>query len=320
MRAAVCGACPEYSPAMARNFRFGVQCMSFGDPDAVMATAKACAEHGYDEFYTADHLGHPDPFAPLLVAAMTAPELRVGPLVVNNAFHNPALLARSAATIDRLTGGRFVMGLGTGYAQSEHDAIGIPLPRPGDRVVQFEESIVALRGLLESGSATVQGEQRLIDVDDLGVQPVQERVPFLIGGHGRRVVGIAGRHADIFQFTGLTHGPDGTPGPGGFALGELVQRRAWLEASAGDRIGDIECSALVQRLGVGDDTADEADEIAEKWGLSAEEFADCPFALFGSVEQLVDKLERLRETLGISHYVVRDAEGFAPVVAALDGH
>ena len=85
----------------------------------------------------------------------------------------------------------------------------------------------------------------------------------------------------------------------------------------GGRIDEIERSALVQRLAVGDDTADVRVETAEAFGMSTEQLDDCPFALIGSVEQVVDKLERLRERLGITHYVVRDAEQFAPVVAAL---
>ncbi len=293
--------------------------MNFGDPDAVRALAAECATHGYDEFFTPDHLGSPDPFAPLLLAAEVSTQLRVGPLVVNNAFHNPVLLARTAATIDQLTNGRFVLGLGTGYAQAEHDAIGIDLPRPGDRVVQFEESIVALRDLLDSGASKVAGQHRSIDVEDLGVRPAQDRVPFLIGGHGRRVVGIAGRHSDIFQYTGLTHGPDGSPGPGGVRMSDLIQRRVWLEEAAADRFDAIECSALVQRTSVSSDTDAEREEVLERWKLSKAELDDCPFALFGPVEEIVDKLERIRETLGISHYVVRDAEGFAPVVDALKG-
>lgn len=98
-------------------------------------------------------------------------------------------------------------------------------------------------------------------------------------------------------------------------------RARWLEDAAGDRLETIERSALVQRTAIGPDgDADGARrELNERWGLSPDEVDDCPFALFGSVEEVVDKLERLRAALGISHYVIRDAGGFAPVVAALKG-
>ena len=88
---------------------------------------------------TADHFGIADPFLPLVSAADATTTLRVGPLVVNSAFHNPGLLARQAATVDLLTDGRLELGLGAGYAQSEHDSVGIPLPPPRERVDQFDE-------------------------------------------------------------------------------------------------------------------------------------------------------------------------------------
>jgi len=69
---------------------------------------------------------------------------------------------------------------------------------------------------------------------------------------------------------------------------------------------------------VGDDAPAGAD-LSDRFHLPAEVIDDTPFALFGSLDQVVDKIERLRETLGITHYVVRDTDGFAPVVEALNG-
>ena len=132
-------------------------------------------------------------------------------------------------------------------------------------------------------------------------------------------MGLAGRHADIFQFMGMTHDDSGALAASGFGLDHLRRRAEWLAESAGDRIDSIERSALVQRTAIGTDVGDQLDEVVEHIGLSPDELADCPFVLIGSTEQVVDKLERLRDLLGISHYVVRDAEGFAPVVEALRG-
>ena len=254
-----------------------------------------------------------------MVAAEATTRLRVGPLVINNEFHHPALLARSAATLDRLSGGRLVLGLGTGYTQSEHDAIGLLLREPAQRVSRFEESVIALRALLDTGVATIDGEYHQLAVEDLGIRPVQERVPLLIGGHGRRVVGIAGRHADIFQYTGLTHGEGGEPTVGGFAIDAVRQRSVWLAEAAGDRLDAIECSSLVQFVHVGDGADEQIELTAERFELSRDLINETPFVLIGSVEQVVDKIERLRADIGVSHFVVRDGDGFAPVVAALAG-
>jgi alkanesulfonate monooxygenase SsuD/methylene tetrahydromethanopterin reductase-like flavin-dependent oxidoreductase (luciferase family) len=176
--------------------------------------------------------------------------------------------------------------------------------------------LLVLRALLDTATVDHGGEHLSIHIDDLGVTPAQAHVPFLVGGHGRRVVGIAGRHADVFQFTGLTHAADGTPSAGGFALPDVIERGRWLRESAGDRDERIERSCLVQHVQVGPGAAP-SPALADRFGLAADVVETTPFVLVGSVEQIVDKIGRLRETLGITHYVVRDPEGFAPVVAAL---
>ena len=186
-------------------------------------------------------------------------------------------------------------------------------------MTRFGESLAILRSLLDTGAIDHDGEHESVHVHDIGIRPVQQHIPFLIGGHGRRVVGLAGRYADIFQFTGLIHGVDGTPSGGGFALDQVLERAQWLSASAGDRDGEIERSALVQFTSVGPE-APTASDLAERFKHPAEVVEHTPFALFGSLDQVVDKLERLRQQLGITHFVIRDPEGFAPVVEALAGH
>ncbi len=304
---------------MPRAFRFAVQALDLSDREKIVSSARLAEQLGYEEFYSYDHLGAVDPFTPLVVAAEATSTLRVGPLVLNNEFHHPALLARQAATVDRLTRGRLVLGMGTGYAQSEHDAMDIELRPPGPRVDRLEESLVALRTLLDEGAVEMDGDHHRLSVENLGVRPEQAHVPILLGGHGRRVVEIGGRLADIFQFTGLTHGPDGAPEPDGFGIDAITERVGWLAEAAGDRDDSVELSALVQATSVGEGADRAIDQAAERLGITPAMLESTPFLLFGSVEQLVDELEARREKLGISHIVVRDAEGFAPVVAALAG-
>lgn len=311
-----------------RPFRFSVQGGPFGNAVDLREYAQTVEALGYDELFTSDHIGAPDsggkqggkfvvdPFAPLMVAAEATKTLRVGPLVLNTEFYNPALLARTVATADRLTGGRIVLGLGTGYSGAEHDSIGMPIRAPGPRISRFGELLVILRALLSAGGVEHDGTFESVHIDDIGVTPRQVRVPFLIGGHGRRLVSLAGEHADIFQFTGLTHDTDGTPSAGGFALADIVERNTWLTEAAGDRDSEIERSVLVQFTGIGDKAARTSD-IAKEFGLTEAIVEETPFILSGSVDQVVDKIERLHERVGISHYVVRDPEGFAPVVDAL---
>lgn len=300
---------------MLRPYRFAVQGGPFTDPVALAEHARQVESLGYAELWSYDHIGAVDPFAPLLAAALATKRLRVGPLVLNNEFHHPAFVARTAATVDALTGGRLALGWGTGYALDEHIAIGVELRPPRQRVERLGESLGAVRDLLDTGVVQLDGTHHRLAVSDIGPRPVQSHVPFLIGGHGRRMVGLAARFADIYQFTGLSHAADGSFDLGGFEIAELDRRAAWLAEDAGDREAEIERSALVQAVAV--DDPDAAAALPERFELPAEVVADTPFVLAGSVAQIVDKIGRLRERLGITHYVVRDPVAFAPVVDAL---
>jgi probable F420-dependent oxidoreductase len=304
---------------MTRPFRFGYQARALADHEELVADARRAEALGYDEMWTYDHVGEVDPFVPLIVAAEATSTLRIGPLVLNNELHHPVLLARTAATVDRLSGGRLTLGFGTGYAQAEHDAAGIELRPPGERVSRLGESLQVVRDLLDTGRCSFDGAHHHLALDDLGIRPAQGHVPFLVGGHGRRVIGLAARHADVFQFTGLTHGEGGRPSPGGFAIADVEQRARWLSDAAGERDARIERSVLVQVTDVADDASGRIDEMAARFRTEPGQLAATPFVLIGSVAQVVDELERLRERIGVSHVVVREAEGFAPVVDALRG-
>ena len=304
---------------MVRPFRFGLQARELSDASATRAAAQEAEQLGYVQFLSFDHIGAVDPFVPLLVAAGAAPRLAVGPLVLNNELHHPVLLARTVASADRFTDGRIVLGVGTGYMASEHDAIGAPLRDPAARVRRLAESISVLRALLDDGPVSFDGEFHHVALDELGVRPVQPHVPFLIGGHGPAVVRLAARQADIFQFTGLTHGDGGVPSPGGFDIARIRQRAAWLAEAAGERDHEIERSALVQVTHVGTGADEQISALADRFEVDRELIDTTPFVLMGSVEQVIDKVERIRADVGISHFVVRDAAGFVPVVAALAG-
>lgn len=300
-------------------FRFAIQATKLSDPEAVRSLARQAEDLGYEELYSYDHLGAEDPFVPLVVAAEATTRLRVGPLVINNELHHPALLARTVATVDRMTAGRAVLGIGTGYARAEHEAIGVPLRDPAPRVARLEGSIVALRSLLDTGAVSLEADHHHLAVTDLGIRPVQDHLPILVGGNGRRVIEVAARHADIFQFTGLTHDPDGTPRPGGFPLAAVAERAGRLAEEAGGRNEAIERSLLIQHSLIGEDVAAALDAAARRLRLDREVVESTPFLLIGPVGRVVEKLESLRQGIGVSHVVVRDAPGFAPVVAALAG-
>jgi probable F420-dependent oxidoreductase len=129
------------------------------------------------------------------MAAVTS-RVRIGTLVSPTSVHHPALLAKRAATIDWVSGGRMVLGLGAGWQVNEHRAYGIELEPPGKRVSRFAEAIQIVRSLLAEESTTFHGAYYDITDAPCDPKPVQSRLPILVGTRSPRMLSITARHAD----------------------------------------------------------------------------------------------------------------------------
>ena len=179
-----------------------------------LAMARAAEEVGFDSIWIGDHLLYEQPErgpweAWTLLAALAAVTERVelGPLVACAGFHPPGLLAKMAATIDEVSGGRFILGLGAGWNAREFAAFGLPYDR---RVSRFEESFAILRGLLAGERVSLQGEYHSADDNVLLPRPGR-RVPLMIGSNGPRMLSIALPHADWWNTWYVDYGntPEG---------------------------------------------------------------------------------------------------------------
>ncbi len=135
------------------------------------------------------------------VAAVTE-RVRLGPLVAPTSIHHPALLANRAATLDRLSNGRFTLGLGAGWQINEHHAFGIDLEVPGTRVSRFEESIEIIRSMLDNDRTTFSGEFYEITDAPCEPRPVQDRLPILVGTGSPRMLNITARFAQEWNTWG----------------------------------------------------------------------------------------------------------------------
>ena len=135
------------------------------------------------------------------LAAVTD-RVRLGTLVSPTSVHHPALLAKRAATIDWLSGGRMVLGLGAGWQINEHHAYGIELEPPGKRVSRFEEAIQIVRSMLSEESTTFHGACYDITDAPCDPKPVQSPLPILVGTRGPRMLGITVRQADEWNTWG----------------------------------------------------------------------------------------------------------------------
>src|SRR5712691_3245767 len=135
------------------------------------------------------------------LAAVTE-RIRIGTLVSPTSVHHPALLAKRAATIDRLSGGRMVLGLGAGWQVNEHHAFGIELEPPGKRVSRFEEAIQIVHSMLSQESTMFHGAYYDITDAPCDPKPVQSPLPLLVGTRGPRMRRIAARHANEWNTWG----------------------------------------------------------------------------------------------------------------------
>jgi probable F420-dependent oxidoreductase len=314
---------------MGRPFRFGVQAVATESRQSWIDVSRRAADHGYALLMTADHLsdGCLPPLMPLLTAAEAAPGLRVGTLVLNNDFRHPSLLAREAATIDLLTDGRLEIGLGAGHAWTEYERNGLRFDPPGTRVSRLGESVEILRGLLDGETVTYHGDHYRIEAETCYPSPSQSRVPILVGGGGRRVLGIAARHADIVGFTGLGTVRQDNPNFAqvtGFPTAAVDEQIDWVRSRAAGRSELPEFQALVQAVVITDKPEERADKMTSAGpfsALSPGELLVTPYLMIGSIDGLVDKLLAARDRWGFSHYTIRSnaMDAFAPVVAALTG-
>lgn len=135
------------------------------------------------------------------IAAITS-RVRMGPLVSPTSIHHPTLLASRAATIDHISNGRFVLGLGAGWQINEHHAYGFELEAPGPRVSRFEEAIEIVRSLLDNERTTFAGDIYTITDAPADPHPVQDTLPIVVGTASPRMLRATARFAQEWNTWG----------------------------------------------------------------------------------------------------------------------
>ncbi len=167
---------------------------------------------GWDGFWLADHFmpnaddtTAPWPEAWTTLAALSAlvPRIRMGTLVTGNTYRHPAVLAKMAATADHISGGRIVLGIGSGWQENEHGKYGIPFYTVNDRLQRLEEACQVIKALFTQSSANFAGKYYQLDEAPLEPKPLQNPLPLLIGGGGERVtLKITAKYADEWNVWG----------------------------------------------------------------------------------------------------------------------
>ena len=185
---------------------------SWSDALAVATHAEAT---GWDGVYVADHFMGDGEAAggtvtPMLEAtgamsalAVATDRVRLGSLVFGITYRHPAVLANWATTVDQISAGRLLLGVGAGWQINEHEQYGIELGPPGVRIDRFVESLDVLTGLLREPVTTVAGQYYALTDAVAEPKPVQTPLPILIGGKGDRMMGVVARYADEWNMWAL---------------------------------------------------------------------------------------------------------------------
>lgn len=309
-----------------KPFRFGVQCSSPGEVDGASwaALARRLEDMGVHRMTVSDHLDDQlAPIAALMAAADATTTLRVGAMVLCNDYRHPAVMAKEAATLDVLSGGRFELGLGAGWMTSDYEHAGIPFDRPSVRIERLEEAVQVVKGLFSEGPCHFEGRHYRVDGLSGSPKPVQRpHPPLVIGGGGRKVLELAGRHADVVGLNPkLPNGViDAAAGPDATEAA-TARKVGWVRDAAGARFAELELQTRIHLVAVTDDRQGIADLLAGGFGLTPDEALRSPHALCGSVEEIAADLEERRERLGISAVgiALSDLDAMAPVIARLAG-
>ena len=303
-------------------FRFGTKATRAGSAHEWQELARNAEGLGYASFQIDDHFGNQlAPVPAIMAAAAATSTILVGPHVAGVDFRNPVLFAKEAATIDLLSDGRFLLGLGAGWSQDDYAISGIAQADAVTRIERLGEAITIMRGLWGADKFSFSGTHFTVAEVDAKPKPVSP-IPILVGGGGRKLLTLAAQQADIVGINPKIVGRSINPRSMSTAAAEVVDEKiGYVRDAAGDRFDDIELQLQIFATVVTDDPGPVVEKFAGAFGLPPEVVATAPFFQIGSVAQITENLIAMRERWGIS-YIVFQNDGtipMAPVVAALAG-
>ena len=229
-----------------------------GTHDDLVAAARWSEKNGLVAFARSDHYdwqreGDPnasDAFISLGGLARETSSIRLVVLVSPLTFRHPAVIAKSAATLDEMSGGRFDLGVGTGWMELEHTAFGLPFPAQAERYARLTEALPYLHEALRKKRSTFVGEYYSIDAVQ---RPLAPDVGFIVGGSGpQRTPRLAARWAD--EYNTFLSSP------------ESIGAKVTVLREEAERLGRDPASILCSVMGpalVGTDAADYRDRLAE---------------------------------------------------------
>jgi len=303
---------------------FGIQLGNL-EPAQHKAHAQAAEALGYDLIVFPDHLVNEgperqyDPKSPaydhiVMAAAVieATRKIRVGHLVLCNLFRHPAITAQSLMTLDRLSGGRLVAGLGTGWTETEFKMSGIAFPPITERLRMLDEAMTCILSLWKNERTTFDGEFYHFKDAIMWPKPIQQpHPPIILGGGGKGLLRLAAKYADYINII-----PDA--GKRGHISMEVVKRttddsfreKVRFVREEAKRLGRkpdaIRVSNFIFSTIISDSreaTRKTAEMMAPMFGQTADDLLASPMMLIGTAQELIVELKRRAKDWGTSQVI-----------------
>jgi probable F420-dependent oxidoreductase len=303
---------------------FGIQFANM-EPAALRAHAQAAEALGYDLIVLPDHLVLEGPerqydprslaYDMIVIAAVLAEatkKIRIGHLVLCNLFRHPAITAQALMTLDRVSGGRLLAGLGTGWTETEFEMTGIPFPPIAERLRMLDEALGCIISLWTNERTTFAGEFYKFENAILWPKPVQKPCPpIVVGGGGKGLLRIAAKYADYVNLI-----PDAGK-RGKISLDnvkrmtdESFREKADFVRGEAKRLGRnpdaIQLSNFVYTLAITDSrdaTRKTAEMLGPMLGQTPEGILASPMSLIGTPDECVAELKRRAKDWGVSQFI-----------------
>lgn len=285
--------------------------------------AQSAEQQGFSSVYVPDHLANeppgsgqldetlmPEAIAMLGGIAASTKRVRLGGHVLCNLFRHPATTAQAIGTIDQLSGGRAVLGIGAGWTKNEFEMTGIPFPDIKPRLRMLDEAVQIIKSLWTEKRTTFDGEFYQLKDAFLTALPVTKPHPrILMGGSGKGLLRIAAREADVVNII-VDTGKAGTALPSEIAKLTEDAFRAKVdfvqeEAAKHGRSLVISTTIFVPFLADSEEAAAQmADGLAGGFGITGDQARRMPVALIGTPAQCVEELRRREKEWGVEHVIL----------------
>ncbi len=306
------------------KLEFGIQLANM-EPARIRDLSQAAEALDFDSIVFPDHIvlegpeRQADPHAlawdTVSVAAWVAAatkKIRIGHLVLCNLFRHPAITAQSLMTLDHLTNGRLIAGLGSGWTQTEFEMTGIPFPPITERLRMLDEALTCIKSLWTKEQTTFDGEFYHLKDAILWPKPIQKPCPpIIVGGGGKGLLRVAAKHADILNII---------PDAGKLGKVSIDKVKEMTDANYQEKIrfvreeakrhgrdpNSIRISGFLFAFNLTDSkaaTLQMAEAMAPMFQMSAEDVLSSPVVLFGTPEECVKELKRRVQNWGVTQFI-----------------